>query len=86
MTHIKTARISSNGQVKTLWLQITNQKLNLHYTGGITPKRVTSGGARLRGLAPGNTAPKKHGISRWLHCADMTGSGIELQTSRTNTV
>ena len=26
---------------------------NLHYTRGITPKRVTSGGAHLRGLAPG---------------------------------
>ena len=28
-------------------------KSNLHYTRGITPKRVTSGGAHLRGLAPG---------------------------------
>ena len=27
--------------------------LNLHYTRGNTPKRVTSGGAHLRGLAPG---------------------------------
>ena len=34
-------------------------KSNLHYTRGITPKRVTSGGAHLRGLAPGLTAPKK---------------------------
>ena len=31
----------------------SNQKSNLHYTRGITPKRVTSGGAHLRGLAPG---------------------------------
>ena len=30
----------------------SNQKLNLHCTRGITPKRVTSGGAHLRGLAP----------------------------------
>ena len=29
------------------------KKSNLHYTRGITPKRVTSGGAHLRGLAPG---------------------------------
>ena len=28
-------------------------KSNLHYTRRITPKRVTSGGAHLRGLAPG---------------------------------
>ena len=34
-------------------------KSNLHYARGITPKRVTSGGAHLRGLAPGNTSPKK---------------------------
>ena len=31
----------------------SNQKSNLHYTRGITPKRVTSGGAHLCGLAPG---------------------------------
>ena len=29
------------------------QNQNLHYTRAITPKRVTSGGAHLRGLAPG---------------------------------
>ena len=28
-------------------------KSYFHYTRGITPKRVTSGGAHLRGLAPG---------------------------------
>ena len=28
-------------------------KSNLHYTRGITPKRVTSGGAHLHGLALG---------------------------------
>ena len=32
---------------------INQIKSNLHYTRGITPKRVTSGGAHLRGLAPG---------------------------------
>ena len=30
-----------------------NTVTNLHYTRGIMPKRVTSGGAQLRGLAPG---------------------------------
>ena len=34
-------------------------KSNLHYTRRITPKRVTSCRAHLRGLAPGTTAPKK---------------------------
>ena len=32
---------------------------NLHYTRGITPKRVTSGGAHLRSLALDNTATMK---------------------------
>ena len=37
-------------------------KPNLDYTRGITSKRVTSGGAHLRDLAPGpgNTASKHH--------------------------
>ena len=30
-------------------IQATVTKLNFHYTPGITPKRVTSGGAHLRG-------------------------------------
>ena len=45
------------------WRVVKNlhQKSNLHYTRFISPKRVTSGGAHLRGLAPVryNTAPKK---------------------------
>ena len=32
----------------------------LHYTRGITPKRVTKGGIHLRGLAPEQHATKKH--------------------------
>ena len=42
---------------KCIWIIITcgkNAKYsNLHYTRGITPKRVTSGGVHLRGLTPG---------------------------------
>ena len=34
-----------------VYLQIL--KSNLHYARGITPKRVTSGGGHLCGLAPG---------------------------------
>ena len=53
-------------------------KSNLHYTRSITPKRVTSCGAHLRGLAPG------------LHSSEetfaLTGPGIEPQTSRTDSV
>ena len=32
---------------------LTISESNLHYTRGITPMRVTSSGAHLRGLAPG---------------------------------
>ena len=32
-------------------IKLKKSKSNLHYTRGITPKRVTSGGARLHGLA-----------------------------------
>ena len=45
--------IASSGKVNF------KSKSNLHYTRGITPKTVTSGGPHLRSLAPGNTAPKK---------------------------
>ena len=38
---------------------LTVSKSHLHYTRGSTPKRVTSGGAHLRGLAPGLHAPKE---------------------------
>ena len=41
-----------------------NQKSNLHYTRGITPKRVTIGGAHLRGLAPGQHSSERTS-QRW---------------------
>ena len=34
----------------------TKRKSNLHCTRGITPKRVTSSGVHLRGLAPGQNS------------------------------
>ena len=37
-----------------------DQKSKLHYTRGITPKRVTSGGVHLRGLAPAQHSSKKN--------------------------
>ena len=62
-------------------------KSNLHYTRGITPKRVTSGGAHLRGLAPGLQLRRNVAAvaSRWRHCR-FERSGIEPQTSRTESV
>ena len=38
---------------------ISKTKSNLCYTRGITPNHVTSGGAHLRGLAPGQRSYKK---------------------------
>ena len=58
-------------------------RTNLHHTRGITPKCETSGAAYLRGLTPGNTAPKKHRNSGE-PLADLTGPGIEPQTFRNN--
>ena len=40
------------------------QTLNLHYTGSITPKRVTSSEAHLRGLATGQHSSEKTS-QRW---------------------
>ena len=49
-------------------------KSNLRYTRGITPKRVTSGGAHLRGAAPGLHSSEQTS-QRWRavasHCADL---------------
>ena len=48
----------SSVSLKT-WINFVSNKIlqckksNLHYTRGITPKHVTSGGVHLRDLAPG---------------------------------
>ena len=65
-------------------MHFIKSKSNLHFTRGITPKRVTSCGAHLRGLAPGLHSSEETS-QRW-HCADLTGPGIEPQTSRTESV
>ena len=39
--------------LSTVMLSASDVKSNLHYTRRVTPKHVTSGGAHLRGLAPG---------------------------------
>ena len=44
-------------------------KSNFHYTRGITPKRVMSYGANLRGLAPGLHSSKET-LQRWRAVGD----------------
>ena len=63
----------------TVFFSITN-KPNLHYTRGITPKRVSSAGVHLRGLAPGQHSSEK--MSQWWQTVgntvpDLTDPGIE---------
>ena len=62
---------------------------NLRYTRGNTPKCETSGGTRLRGLALGQhsseeTSQRRRAVGDIV--SDLTGPGIESQTSRTNSV
>ena len=60
-------------------------KSNLHSTRGITPKRVTSGGAHLRGLAPGQQSCDEK-LQPWRAVGEtmfgLTGSEIETKTYR----
>ena len=44
--------------------------MNLHYTRGITPKRVTSGGVHLRSLAPGQYSSEETS-QRWRAAGDI---------------
>ena len=64
-------------------------KSNLHYTRGITPKHVTSGGTHLCGLGPGQHSCEETS-QRWQAVGntvfDLTGPGIESQTFRTDSV
>ena len=50
---VKVSAIQNVDNVARKVENILKTKSNLHYTRGITPKRVTSGGAHLRDLAPG---------------------------------
>ena len=62
--------------------KLSNQNSNFHYTRGIAPKRVTSGGAHLCGLAPEQSSSEKTS-QRWRTVgdalSDFTESVIELQ-------
>ena len=59
-------------------------KKNFPHFYGITPKRVTSGGAHLRGLAPGQHSSEETS-QRWRADIDtvfrLTRPGIKLKTS-----
>ena len=64
---------------KLIFVTFTLKKSNLHYTRGITPKRVTSGRAHLRGLAPGLHSSEET-LQLWQaidDTADLTGPGNE---------
>ena len=53
----------------------------------MAPKRVTSGGANLRGLAPGQHSSEETSQRRRTvggTASDLTGPGIEPQISRTD--
>ena len=80
--------ISAKARTPSSTHYIKKKKSNLHYTRGITLKRVTSSGAHLRGLAPGLHSSEE--TSQWWRAvgdtADLTGPGIEPQTSRTDSV
>ena len=63
------------------------KKSNLHYAGGILPKRVTSCGAHLHGLAAGQHSSEETS-QRWRVVGDavsnLTGPEIETQTCHTD--
>ena len=58
-------------------------KSNLYYTRGITPKHVTSGGAHLRSLAPGQHAETSQ---RWRAVGDtvFNVTGLEIDPTPPN--
>ena len=60
---------------------------NLHYTRGMTLRRVTRDGGHLRGSAPelSNTAPKTH-RSGGDAASDWTSSGIKPDLPQSNVV
>ena len=84
-------RPTVDGVELTLLSQVLNliqKKSNLHYTRRITPKRVTSSGAHLRGLPPGQHSSEESS-QRWRvvgDIADLTGPEFKPQTSRTDSV
>ena len=63
------------------------KSLLILHTCGITPKRVTSGGAHLRGIAPGQLSSEETSQRWWAvgdTVIDLTDPGLEPQTSSTD--
>ena len=58
------------------------KKSNLHHTRGITSKRVTSGGAYLRGLAPEQHSSEKTS-QRWRAFGDTVSDSTDLRLEPT---
>ena len=62
-------------------------KSNLHYARGITPRRVTNGGAHFSSLAPGQNSSQET-FQRWRAvgdtASDLTDSKIKPHISRTD--
>ena len=75
---------------KNLYLQLlqtSKNKSNLHYTRRTTPKCATSLGGPSPRLSAWATQLRRNVAtvaSRWRHCVDLTGPGMEPQTSRTD--
>ena len=68
----------------------TQSDLNFHYTRGSTPKRVTSGGAHLRGLAPAQHSSEETSQG-WRAAGDTSdsrwkGNGKSVVHDDSNTV
>ena len=66
------------------WMMPENHQKNLHYTHGLTPKRVTSGGAHLRGLVSEQYSNEETWQADNNTVSNFTGEGIEPQTFLTN--
>ena len=74
--------------INLLFLKKIKSKSNLHYTRRITPKcdELRGPSPRLSAWATQLRRNVAAVASRWRHCVDLTGPGIEPQTSRTDSV
>ena len=59
-------------------------KSNLHYTDGITPKRVTSSGAHFRSLAPGQHSSEATSQHADIFRRERLGQCIKTKTKKAN--
>ena len=57
---------------------LQKSKINLRYTRGITPKRVTSGGAYLHAVVPGQHSSEETS-QRWQAVGDAVSASTDLE-------